>query len=332
MSCIVAPGCPFGRPGLRPVFPRSDFGSGLASPSCAACWSSSSSASPAPPGPRPGPAALPAAPAGRRSARPAQPAAPAAGRWRHAAPRSPHRMRLPHRAQRAYRAPPSGSHGARNTVSECARTDGAYASAAGPGRGPAGELARIDARAGQGFRRGLRWAVVAKWVRRKLSVAAPPHLAVLFLGLSLPFNLSAGSWVILRILQAYRNVASEYVQIGHRPRAVAERAGPGNPGGAGRAGSDAPAACHRDRSGGARGDRRCAADRGWPSSPGACKAGSLERARRRPWSVEGGVARTLVAGPLVARTLVAGQLVAAGPRDAGPPAGCQLPCPVMAGR
>ena len=127
----------------------------------------------------------------------------------------------------------------------------------------------------------------------------------------------AGSWVILRILQAYRNVASEYVQIGHRPRAVAERAGPGNPGGAGRAGSDAPAACHRDRSGGARGDRRCAADRGWPSSPGACKAGSLERARRRPWSVEGGVARTLVAGPLVARTLVAGQLVAAGPRDAG---------------
>ena len=29
----VAPGCPFGRPGLRPVFFRSDFGAGLASPS-----------------------------------------------------------------------------------------------------------------------------------------------------------------------------------------------------------------------------------------------------------------------------------------------------------
>jgi hypothetical protein len=29
----VAPGCPFGRPGLRPVFLRSDFGAGLASPS-----------------------------------------------------------------------------------------------------------------------------------------------------------------------------------------------------------------------------------------------------------------------------------------------------------
>ena len=36
------------------------------------------------------------------------------------------------------------------------------------------------------------------------------------------------------------------------------------------------AACHRDRSGGAHGDRRCAADRGWPSVPGACKAASLE--------------------------------------------------------
>ena len=32
-SCIVAPGCPFGRPGLRPAFPRSDFGAGLPSPS-----------------------------------------------------------------------------------------------------------------------------------------------------------------------------------------------------------------------------------------------------------------------------------------------------------
>ena len=33
MSCIIAPGRPFGRPGLRPDFPRSDFGDGLASPS-----------------------------------------------------------------------------------------------------------------------------------------------------------------------------------------------------------------------------------------------------------------------------------------------------------
>jgi hypothetical protein len=33
LSCIVAPGCPFGRPGLRPDFPRSDFGLGFASPS-----------------------------------------------------------------------------------------------------------------------------------------------------------------------------------------------------------------------------------------------------------------------------------------------------------
>src|SRR6266487_435971 len=30
---MVAPGCPFGRPGLRPVFFRSDFGAGLPSPS-----------------------------------------------------------------------------------------------------------------------------------------------------------------------------------------------------------------------------------------------------------------------------------------------------------
>ena len=30
---MVAPGWPFGRPGLRPVFFRSDFGAGLASPS-----------------------------------------------------------------------------------------------------------------------------------------------------------------------------------------------------------------------------------------------------------------------------------------------------------
>ena len=30
---MVAPGCPFGRPGLRPVFFRSDLGAGLPSPS-----------------------------------------------------------------------------------------------------------------------------------------------------------------------------------------------------------------------------------------------------------------------------------------------------------
>ena len=33
VSCIVAPGWPFGRPGLRPDFPRSDFGAGFAGPS-----------------------------------------------------------------------------------------------------------------------------------------------------------------------------------------------------------------------------------------------------------------------------------------------------------
>jgi hypothetical protein len=33
LNCIVAPGCPFGLPGLRPDFPRSDFGVGFASPS-----------------------------------------------------------------------------------------------------------------------------------------------------------------------------------------------------------------------------------------------------------------------------------------------------------
>ena len=33
MSCIVAPGCPFGRPGFRSPFFRSDFGAGFASPS-----------------------------------------------------------------------------------------------------------------------------------------------------------------------------------------------------------------------------------------------------------------------------------------------------------
>ena len=33
VSCIVAPGWPFGRPGLRPDFPRSDFGDGFARPS-----------------------------------------------------------------------------------------------------------------------------------------------------------------------------------------------------------------------------------------------------------------------------------------------------------
>jgi hypothetical protein len=33
VSSIVAPGWPFGRPGLRPDLPRSDFGAGLASPS-----------------------------------------------------------------------------------------------------------------------------------------------------------------------------------------------------------------------------------------------------------------------------------------------------------
>lgn len=30
---MVAPGCPLGRPGPRPVFFRSDFGAGLPSPS-----------------------------------------------------------------------------------------------------------------------------------------------------------------------------------------------------------------------------------------------------------------------------------------------------------
>jgi hypothetical protein len=30
---MVTPGCPLGRPGLRPVFFRSDFGTGLPSPS-----------------------------------------------------------------------------------------------------------------------------------------------------------------------------------------------------------------------------------------------------------------------------------------------------------
>ena len=33
VSGIVAPGWPFGRPGLRPDFPRSDFGDGFARPS-----------------------------------------------------------------------------------------------------------------------------------------------------------------------------------------------------------------------------------------------------------------------------------------------------------
>jgi hypothetical protein len=33
LSCIVAPGWPFGRPGFRPDFPRSDFGAGFARPS-----------------------------------------------------------------------------------------------------------------------------------------------------------------------------------------------------------------------------------------------------------------------------------------------------------
>ena len=33
VSSIVAPGCPFGRPGLRPDLPRRDFGAGLAGPS-----------------------------------------------------------------------------------------------------------------------------------------------------------------------------------------------------------------------------------------------------------------------------------------------------------
>ena len=33
MSSIVAPGWPFGRPGLRPDLPRSDFGCGFAGPS-----------------------------------------------------------------------------------------------------------------------------------------------------------------------------------------------------------------------------------------------------------------------------------------------------------
>jgi hypothetical protein len=39
LSCIVTPGCPFGLPGLRPVFFRSDFGAGFARPpTLAAAW------------------------------------------------------------------------------------------------------------------------------------------------------------------------------------------------------------------------------------------------------------------------------------------------------
>ena len=85
-SSIVAPGWPFGLPGLRPDLPRSDFGAAWpARPTTAACWSCGSSSSPARPGPRPATAALPA-PRGAprsprpapRSARPAPPAAPAA--------------------------------------------------------------------------------------------------------------------------------------------------------------------------------------------------------------------------------------------------------------
>jgi hypothetical protein len=33
VSCVVAPSWPFGRPGLRPDFPRNDFGDGFARPS-----------------------------------------------------------------------------------------------------------------------------------------------------------------------------------------------------------------------------------------------------------------------------------------------------------
>jgi hypothetical protein len=92
-SSIVAPGWPFGLPGLRPDLPRSDFGDGLASPSedggfdefreFAFAWAARSAtcdcSRPAPRGvprsPRPAP----------RSGRPARPAAPAAARWQHEA-------------------------------------------------------------------------------------------------------------------------------------------------------------------------------------------------------------------------------------------------------
>ena len=92
-SSIVAPGWPFGLPGLRPDLPRSDFGDGLAGPSDdGGLLSSGSSPSPGRPGPRPATAApSPARAAPRsprpapRSGRPARPAAPAAACSQHEA-------------------------------------------------------------------------------------------------------------------------------------------------------------------------------------------------------------------------------------------------------
>ena len=97
VSSIVAPGWPFGRPGFRPDFPRSDLGAGFASPSddggfdefrefdftCAArsstcaCNAASDSAAPRSPS---------SAPSGPRSPHLVPPAAPAVARSQHEAP------------------------------------------------------------------------------------------------------------------------------------------------------------------------------------------------------------------------------------------------------
>ncbi len=87
VSCIVAPGWPFGRPGLRPVFLRSDFGAGFARPSDDGGFEEFRSSR------RPGrqvrdlrlkPSA-PAPAASRPAPHPARPAAPAAARSQHEA-------------------------------------------------------------------------------------------------------------------------------------------------------------------------------------------------------------------------------------------------------
>jgi hypothetical protein len=104
VSYIVAPGCPFGRPGRRPDLFRSDFGKAWQGHRKMAAWrSSSSSARLAPPNPRVGPEAQRPAPAARRPPHPSRPAAPAAGHWQRAA-------RQRHRGRRAYRARAAGSH------------------------------------------------------------------------------------------------------------------------------------------------------------------------------------------------------------------------------
>ena len=73
----VAPGCPFGRPGLRPDLPRSDFGAGLAGPSRDGGFEEfrgvlpqpgAQRRRPPPPAPPPEPAARPAVPDRVRSA------------------------------------------------------------------------------------------------------------------------------------------------------------------------------------------------------------------------------------------------------------------------